>query len=141
MVTQVLKMLSRKSFDSPDETRPVGNGKLELVNLGEATIARITLSPGWRWSRDVRPTVGTDSCRTQHVQYVLSGRLMVQMDDGTRLELKGGDGVVIPPGHDAWVVGDEPFVAIDFGGMAQYAEPSQAGQREEEFGPYISDYD
>ncbi len=121
MVTATVEALA-KSLESPDLRRDFPNGQMAIVNLGHTVLARIHLEPGWRWSRDVRPTVKTESCQIAHVQYVLSGNLMVQMDDGTQLELKPGDAASIPPGHDAWVVGDEPFVAIDFGGMKEYLE-------------------
>jgi mannose-6-phosphate isomerase-like protein (cupin superfamily) len=117
MATQTQTILAvKKSLDTPDEARPVGRGLLELVNVDDNFVARLTLQPGWRWSTDVKPLVKTESCQVSHVQYIISGRLAVKMDDGTRLELKAGDAVAIGPGHDAWVVGDEPFVAIDFTG-------------------------
>ena len=123
MDTQVkTEKLLRKSFLSPDEVRSLGNGELEQIRLGRHTFSRLALQPGWRWSRDVKPTVNVDSCQARHAQYVISGRLMIQMDDGTRTELVGGDAAVIPPGHDAWVVGDEPVSIIDFAGeMRDYA--------------------
>ena len=124
MITQTDKAL-KKSLNSPDETRPVGNGLIELVNLEGVKIARVTLKPGWSWSQDVKPAAKTESCRQEHVQYVLSGQLAVVMDDGTELELKAGDVAVIPPGHDARVVGDEPFTAIDFAGLEEYAKSRQ----------------
>ena len=112
--------IQKKSIAEPDETLRFGNGEVDIVNFDEATVARVTLQPGWKWSQDVRPMVRTQSCHVGHVQYVIQGRLEVAMDDGTRMEFRPGDVAVIPPGHDAWVLGDEPFVAIDFGGMKGY---------------------
>ena len=111
-----------KSLGVPDETRMFNNGKTEIVHLEDITIGRVVLQPGWRWSKDLRPTVKTESCQAVHTQYVISGRLMVAMDDGSKFEIKADDTVLIPPGHDAWVMGDEPFIAIDFTGMKEYAK-------------------
>jgi mannose-6-phosphate isomerase-like protein (cupin superfamily) len=112
----------RKSIGTPDEVREFDNGKVELVTLGDATVGRFTLRPGFKWSNDIKPLVNTDLCRESHFQYVISGRLIVEMEDGTRLELKAGDVVAIPPGHDAWVVGDLDYVAIDLTGVRNYAK-------------------
>lgn len=122
MAINVLKMAVRKSLNSPDELRSFSNGELRLVNLDDTPVALLTLQPGWKWSKDIKSIVNTTSCQVPHLQYVISGRLMIAMDDGTQLELQPGDAAVIPPGHDAWVVGDEPFVAVDFGGMKEYAK-------------------
>ena len=96
-------------------------GQIELVKLGDAVVGRATFAPGWRWSEHVKPIAGTESCQAAHLGYVLSGRQMVVMDDGTELELGPGDVIAIPPGHDAWVLGDEPCVTLDFGGLEQFA--------------------
>jgi mannose-6-phosphate isomerase-like protein (cupin superfamily) len=121
MTTQVLSKLIRKTFEAPDEVRRFPKGRIELLTLEDTSLARIFLQPGWKWSNDIKPTVQTDSCMIPHVQYVISGRLMVSMDDGEKFEMKPGDTVSIPPGHDAWVVGDETFVAIDLTGLKEYA--------------------
>src|SRR6266496_3497614 len=114
--------LETKSLDSPDEARPFGKGRAEIVTLGGMTVGRAVLEPGWRWSQHVKPIAGTDSCQVAHTGYVVSGRLKVVMDDGAEGEVGPGDAYVIPPGHDAWTVGDEPVVSVDFsGGMADYA--------------------
>ncbi len=113
----------RKSFDAPDETRTFDKGHIELVNLGGITFGKVTFEPGWRWSECVRPLVGTDSCQATHIGYGLSGRIHVVMDDGTEFESGPGEASVIPPGHDAWVIGDEPCVSIDFD-LGDYARPS-----------------
>jgi hypothetical protein len=103
-----------KSFDAPDETRPVGRGKVEVANFDSATVGRATLEPGWRWSEDVKPIVGGDSCQGDHLGYVVSGRLHVLTNDGSEVELGPGMTYVIHPGHDAWVEGSEPFVGLEF---------------------------
>ena len=114
----------RKSLDSPEEVRPfqAGKGQVELVNLDAGAVGRATFQPGWRWSEHVKPMAGTDSCQAAHTGYCVSGRMRVQMDDGEEVEMGPGDFTVIPPGHDAWVVGDEPCVVIDWQGMADYAK-------------------
>jgi len=105
--------LDAKNLSTPDEKRSFEHGELALVHLDGATIGRATFRPGWRWSTDIRPAVGTDSCQVAHTGLILSGRLGVRMDDGREVEFGPGDAHVVGPGHDAWVVGDEPCVAID----------------------------
>ena len=127
--------LIKKSISFPDETRTFPNGKVEVVHLGDHCAALVTLRPGWRWSRDVRPIAQTETCLTRHLQYVLSGRLMVQMEDNTLTELSPGDFAYIPSGHDAWVLGEESFVAVDLMGMSDYAgsaEESSYGSEPDE---------
>ncbi len=111
-----------KSFDKPDEVREFPKGRLELIKIGGATIGRATFEPGWRWSTSLQPIVKTKSCEAPHFQYHVSGRMMVQMDDGTTFEAKAGDVSLLPTGHDGWVVGDEPAVVVDFQGMLDYAK-------------------
>jgi uncharacterized cupin superfamily protein len=113
----------RKSLDSPEEVRPIKNGRVEVVNLGDVTAMRVTFEPGWKWSESVKPVAGTNSCEVAHMGYMMSGRMMIKMDDGTEVEFKPGDVGVIPPGHDAWVLGDEQVVFIDFQGGTTYAKP------------------
>jgi hypothetical protein len=113
----------KKSFDAPEEVRPIEKGKLEVVDLGGLKSMRATFQPGWRWSECVKPIAGTDSCQVAHLIYVISGRMAVKMDDGSEAEFARGDVGSIPPGHDAWIIGNEPFVAIDFQGGAIYAKP------------------
>src|SRR5262249_41896539 len=113
----------RKSLGQPDETRPVEKGKVEVVDLGGKKGLRSTFEPGWRWSGGVKPSVGGDSCQVDHFGYCVSGRLKVRMDDGQELEFGAGDAIHIPPGHDGWVVGDEPYVGIDVTGTG-FASPS-----------------
>jgi len=111
-----------KHFDKPDEVREFPKGKVELVTIGNATVGRATFQPGWKWSTSVQPLVKTKSCEAPHFQYHVSGVLMVKMDDGTLLECKPGDISLLPLGHDAWVVGNEPVVVVDFQGMLDYAK-------------------
>ena len=83
--------LLKRTFDSPDETRPAGSGKAAIVDLGQATFMRVTLPPGWRWSKDVKPIAHTDSCQAAHLGYMLSGRMHAVMDDGTEADFGPGD--------------------------------------------------
>ena len=110
------------SFSKPTETRTFPKGKLELVKIAGDTFGRATFEPGWKWSTSVKPLVKTESCEMPHVNFHLSGRFMIKMDDGTQNEFGPGDISVVPPGHDAWVVGSEPVVVIDISGMKHYAE-------------------
>lgn len=110
-----------KSFGKPDEVREFPKGRLELLNIGGVHIGRAIFEPGWRWSTSVQPLVNTRSCEAPHFQYHVSGVLMVLMDDGTELECRPGDVSLLPSGHDAWVVGDEPAVVVDWHGMTEYA--------------------
>lgn len=117
--------IQRKSLDAPDEIRRFPKGIGHLVTAGSLTIARGVMEPGWRWSVDLKPIMGTPSCPVHHVQLLLSGRFAAQMDGGEAIEFEPGDVIDIPPGHDAWVVGDEPAVIIDvFGNAAEMAVPS-----------------
>lgn len=111
----------RKAFGKPDEVREFPKGKVELVKIGGAMVARATFQPGWKWSTSVQPLAKTKSCEAPHFQYHVSGVLMVVMDDGTKVECKPGDVSFLPSGHDAWTVGNEPAVVIDFQGMLDYA--------------------
>lgn len=113
----------RKSLDSPDELRKFedGMGQVELVSVEGGMVGRATFRPGWRWSEHVKPIAGTDSCQVAHVGYAVSGRMGVRLDDGEEMEYGPGDFISIPPGHDGWVIGDEPAVMIDWQGMADYA--------------------
>ncbi len=111
-----------KSFSSPDETRTFDKGKVELVKIGGAMVGRAVFQPGWRWSTSVKPLAKTSSCEAPHFQYHVSGVLHVVMDDGTQKDCKAGDVSLLPSGHDAWVVGNEPVVVVDFQGMLDYAK-------------------
>ena len=116
------KMQKKNLNTSPDETRTFENGKIGLANLGDVTIGRAIFQPGWSWEKCVKPIVKTDSRQAPHTQYIVSGRIKVVMDDGEEEEFGPGDAAVIPPGHNAWVVGNEPVVGIDFTGLKEYAK-------------------
>ena len=118
--------LNAKSFDTPDETRTPDKTKVEVVDLAGAKAARMTAQPGWKWSECIKPVVGGDSCQVHHLGVVVGGRLHVVHDDGSEAEVGAGEAYVIEPGHDAWVVGAEPFVAYEFdtSAAATYARPS-----------------
>ncbi len=114
-----------KTFESPDEVREFqGNGHADVVEVGGRTVGRGVFEPGWKWSENVKPIAGTDSCQVSHLGYVISGRMRVVMDDGSDGEVGPGDVCAIPPGHDAEVVGDEPCVLVDFGEFGDYAKRS-----------------
>jgi len=120
-----MAIMERKSFDKPEETRSIEKGKIEVVKLGDMVAMRVRFEPGWRWSECVKPMVGGESCKVGHLLHVISGRMGVRMDDGSQAEFGPGDVGVIPPGHDAWIVGSEPFVGIDFQGGGVYAKPKE----------------
>ena len=112
----------RKQLDAADETRTFPKGKVDLVNIGGGVVGRLTLEPGWRWSEHVRPIAGTEWCEAPHFQYHLSGRIHIVMQDGTEFDVGPGEITALPSGHDAWVVGDEPVVLIDWYGASNYAK-------------------
>lgn len=119
----VLEHPQKKSLARPDEIRSFDKGQVDLVTVNEVTFGRAVLQPGWRWSTCVKPLAQTPLCEASHLQYHVSGRLHVLMADGEEAEFVAGDVASIPPGHDAWVVGNEPVVVIDISGMAQFAKP------------------
>ncbi len=102
-----------KSFNTPDDVKTPPNARMEFVSFGDMTIVRMTSQPGWRWSESMKAAAGTDSCQRTHFSYVISGRMRTRMDDGTEVEIGPGDIAITRPGHDAWVVGDEPCVVLD----------------------------
>jgi hypothetical protein len=114
--------IEMNDFSAPDEVRSPDRTTVELVKLAGGEIGRYTFQPGWRWSECIKPVVGTDTCQVEHVGYVVSGQLHVEHDDGSSGEATAGNVYRIGPGHDAWVVGDEPFVAVEFQGAAGYAK-------------------
>jgi hypothetical protein len=114
--------IQKKSFTAPDEVRTFDKGRLEIVKMGSITFGRATFQPGWKWSLSVKPLAETKSCEAPHLQYHVSGRLHVVMDDGSEDEFGPGDVSLLPPGHDAWVVGVEPVVVVDITGMTDYAK-------------------
>lgn len=114
--------LEIKSLSSAEQVRSFDKGKVELVNVGGSVIGRATFEPGWKWSICVKPIAKTNSCQAAHRGYQVSGTMTTLMDDGTEITSRAGDVVNIPPGHDAWVVGNEPVVFVDFQGMVDYAK-------------------
>jgi len=120
--TAYLSRVEQKSFSRPDEVRTFEKGKLELLHMDGGTVGRLTLQPGWRWSLHVKPIAKTESCEAPHFQYHVSGRIRIHMDDGTEIEAGPGDITSLPMGHDAWVVGNEPVVLIDWAGASNYAK-------------------
>ncbi|MGW1776539.1 cupin domain-containing protein [Streptomyces sp. NPDC002104] len=114
----------RRAFDAADETRPFedGMGRLDLLETEQGLVGRAVFEPGWQWSKHVKPIAGTDSCEAPHVGYVVSGRMNIVMDDGEDTEVQAGDFIQIAPGHDAWVLGEEPCVVLDWQGYGDYAK-------------------
>jgi quercetin dioxygenase-like cupin family protein len=110
-----------RRFESPDEQREFEHGSFELVSLGGVTVGHARYEPGWKWSEHVGPIAGTASCQVEHVGMVVSGRAAIAMDDGETIEVEPGDLFHVPPGHDSWVVGDEPYVSLHFLGADTYA--------------------
>ena len=121
MIATTEKM-HKKSMSRPEETRSFDKGRVDVVTMGSVTFGRMTLQPGWKWSNCVKPLVNLESSEAPHLAYHISGRLCIKMDDGTEQEFGPGDISFIPPGHDAWVVGSEPVVAVDIAGMREYAK-------------------
>ncbi|MBI4020425.1 MAG: cupin domain-containing protein [Candidatus Aenigmarchaeota archaeon] len=113
-----------RNFKSPDEVRTFERGKVELVKIGGAMVGKATFEPGWKWSKHVKPLAKTKSCEAPHFQYHLSGTLHAVMDDGTEKDIRAGEVSSLSTGHDAWVVGKEPVVVVDFQGMVDYARQS-----------------
>jgi len=118
----MMAKIEGKSLSRPDEVRTFDKGKLEIINIKGRTVGRATFQPGWRWSDSVKPLVNTKSCEAPHFQYHLSGTLRVKADDGEERDFKAGDVSLLESGHDAWVVGNEPVVVVDFQGMLDYAK-------------------
>jgi hypothetical protein len=110
-----------KSFSRPDDIREFPRGRAEILKIGNGEVGRLVFQPGWRWSTDLKAVAKTKSCEAPHFQYHVSGRLAIKMDDGTEFIAGPGDITSLPSGHDAWVVGDEPAVVVDFQGMLDYA--------------------
>jgi hypothetical protein len=113
-----------KTFGKPDEVREFPNGRAEILDVDGVEVGRLIFQPGWRWSTDVQPLAKTSSCEAPHFQYHISGRLGIRMDDGTEFTAGPGDITSLPRGHDAWVVGDEPVVVVDWFGATNYAKKS-----------------
>ncbi|MFI4937001.1 MAG: cupin domain-containing protein [Candidatus Berkiellales bacterium] len=111
-----------KSFGKPEEVREFPHGRVEIIKVGGITLGRATFEPGWKWSTSVQPIAKTKSCVAPHFQYHVAGVLKIKMDDGTELECRPGDVSLLPSGHDAWVVGNENVIIVDFQGMLDYAK-------------------
>jgi class 3 adenylate cyclase len=118
-----LARLQRRDLSRPDEVREFTLGSLEIFALDDVVVGRTIWEPGWRWSETVKPIAGTDLCEYHHLGYSISGRFRIQMPDGTEMEIPPNHLFEVPPGHDAWVVGDEPWIAIDWAGMRSFARP------------------
>jgi hypothetical protein len=117
--------LFARSFIEPEETNRFPNGQEAVISVAEHPVGLATFEPGWRWSNDIRPLVGTESCQVHHKAYIVSGRLHAEMMDGSSIDARPGDVCEIPPGHDGWVVGDEPCVMLDWGErVREYAKPA-----------------
>ena len=119
-----MKTTEHKTFTQPDEHREFPRGRAEILKIGGGEVGRLVFQPGWRWSKDVKPLAQTKSCQAPHFQYHVSGKLAVRMDDGTELVAGPGDVTALPSGHDAWVVGDEPVVVVDWCGASDYGKPA-----------------
>ena len=117
-----LEKIEQRKFGSPDEVRSFEKGKMEILKMEGGIVGRLILQPGWRWSLHVKPLAKTDWCEAPHFQYHVSGRLHIRMSDGREFEAGPGDVTCLPSGHDAWVVGKEPVVLIDWYGATHYAE-------------------
>src|SRR3981189_2169036 len=117
-----MQQTEHRSFQTPDETREFPHGGAEIVNPADGEIGRMVLEPGWRWSNDVKPIANTDSCEAPHFQYHVAGQLAIRMDAGTECVAGPGDITALPSGHDAWVMGDEPVIVVDWFGASNYAK-------------------
>ena len=113
----------KKNVNTPDETRKFEKGHVDVVNIGGGVVGRATFQPGWKWSDDVKPIAKTEWCEAPHFGYTISGRAKIRMSSGEEYDTGPGDVFKLPPGHDAWVVGDEPWVSVDWSGLASYAKP------------------
>ncbi|HEX2805209.1 MAG TPA: cupin domain-containing protein, partial [Kineosporiaceae bacterium] len=115
------QQIEQKDFAAPDETRSFPLGRIDVLSIGGSEIGRLTLEPGWRWSQHVKPIAGTDLCQAPHFQYHVSGTLRIRDEGGAEFDAVPGQVTSLPAGHDAWVVGDQPVVAVDWFGASNYA--------------------
>jgi hypothetical protein len=122
VAAQLLQDTEHKAFGKPDEVREFPNGRAEILRIGGGEVGRLVFQPGWRWSTHVKPLANTESCEAPHFQYHVSGRLGIRMDDGTEFVAGPGDITSLPSGHDAWVIGNEPVVVVDWFGASNYAK-------------------
>lgn len=116
------KETETKSYTRPEEVRSFEKGRMEVIALAGVTFGRATFEPGWKWSTCVKPVAKTESCQSAHLGYQLSGRMHIVMDNGAEKDIGPGEVFSIPPGHDAWVVGNEPVVMLDITGAGDYAK-------------------
>jgi hypothetical protein len=116
------QVVAHKLLGAPDEVREFPNGRAEIFDIGGDEVGRLVFEPGFRWSNDLKPIAKTESCEAPHFQYHVSGRLAIRMDDGTEFVAEPGDITSLPKGHDAWTVGDEPAIVVDFFGASNYAK-------------------
>ncbi|MCW2601571.1 MAG: cupin [Frankiales bacterium] len=125
-----MRAIFKKRFDQAEDVRPFADnkGELAMLDLDGASVGKATFQPGWRWSDHVKPIAGTDSCEAAHAGYVITGHMTVRMNDGTEVNFDPGDVMVVQPGHDAWVVGQEPCVVIDWQGYTDYAKPTASSR-------------
>ncbi len=119
-----IQSMQKKSLKRPDEVRTLPKTRIEVVQFGELSLMKVTFEPGWRWSECVKPMVGTESCEVPHFNYCISGRMIVRADDGTEQEVGPEDVQLLRPGHDAWVIGNEPYIGLDFQGGHLYGKPA-----------------
>lgn len=117
-----MKNVEFKNFANPDEVRRFSHGRAEILSIGEGTVGRVVLEPGWKWSNDVKPIAKTDLCEAPHFQYLVSGRMHVVMGSGQEFDMSPGEVSCLPSGHDAWVVGDEEAVLVDWYGATHYGK-------------------
>jgi hypothetical protein len=117
-----MQSTEHRTFDTPDETREFPHGRAEILRIGDAEVGRMVFEPGWRWSADVKPIAKTESCQAPHFQYHVSGRLAIRMDDGAEFIAGPGEVTSLPSGHDAWVIGEDPVVVVDWFGASNYAK-------------------
>ena len=117
-----MKHAEHRDFRKPDEIREFPKGRVELIKIGGATVGRAVFEPGWKWSTSVQPLAKTRSCEAPHFQYHVAGQLAIRMDDGTEFVAGPGDITSLPSGHDAWVMGDEPVIVVDWFGASNYAK-------------------
>ena len=115
--------VEQKDLNKPDEVRKFEKGHVEVVNIGGGVVGRAVFQPGWRWSEHVKPVAKTELCEAPHFGFTISGRARIKMADGVEYDTGPGNVFKLPPGHDAWVLGDEPWVSIDWSGLADYAKP------------------
>ncbi|MEO5574813.1 MAG: cupin domain-containing protein [Gaiellaceae bacterium] len=125
MQQQTAEQSAHKSFNAPDEVREFPLGQAEILEIGGGEVGRYTVQPGWSWSEHIKPIAGTELCEAPHFQFHVSGTLGIREADGSEFEIGPGEVSMLPPGHDAWVVGNEPVVVIDWGGAHTWAKADQ----------------